>query len=168
MSGQRGKSRVFISYHHKSDQYYYDQFCKAFSDAYDIIMDTSRERALETDNTEYLMHVIRKTYVAGSACTIVLCGPHTPFRKHVDWEIDATLWEEHPLIGIKLPQLLVINDRCAKPDRLQDNLESGYAVWGWWEVLMNKQVMLPALIAEASAKPKSLIRNKRPRRLQEG
>ena len=159
------KPRVFVSYHHKSDQFYYEKFCKTFSGSYDILMDTSRERALQTDKAEYLMHIIRKEYVADSGCTIVLCGPHTPFRKYVDWEIDATLWEEHPLIGIKLPDLLVINDRCAKPERLQDNVDSGYAVWVWWEVLINKPTLLPGLIAEASAKPKSLIQNTRPRRM---
>jgi hypothetical protein len=163
-----GKPRIFVSFHHKSDQFYFEKFEKAFGDDYDVIMDNSRERALQTDKAEYLMHIIRQDYVAGSACTVVLCGPHTPFRKYVDWEIDATLWEEHPLIGIKLPDLLVINDRCAKPDRLQDNVDSGYVVWTWWEVLMNKPTLLPALIAEAHTKPKSLIRNKRPRRLVNG
>ena len=162
------KQRVFVSYHHKSDQFYYEKFYQAFSGSYELVMDTSRERALQSDNADYLMHIIRQDYVAGSACTIVLCGPHTPFRKYVDWEIDATLWEEHALIGVKLPDLLVINDRCAKPDRLQDNVDSGYAVWAWWEVLMNKPELLPALITEANAKPKALIRNKRPRRMQNG
>lgn len=148
------------------DQVYYDQFHRAFADSYDLIIDDSQERAQQTENAEYMMHVIRETYVAKSACTIVLCGPYTPFRKYVDWEIDATLWEEHALIGVKLPHLLVIDDHSAKPARLQDNLDSGYAVWTWWELLMNKQVELAALIAEAKAKPKSLIRNKRRRRTE--
>jgi hypothetical protein len=132
---QQVKRRVFVSYHHFGDQYYYDEFARMFADTYNVVMDNSLERKIQSDDVEYVMRKIREEYVTGSSCTIVLCGLETPYRKFVDWEIAATLDKYHGLIGVKLPTVPVVNDGCSKPDRLQDNINSGYAIWTWWEQL---------------------------------
>ncbi len=83
-------------------------------------------------------------------------------------EIAATLDKEHGLIGVKLPTLSVVNDGCAKPDRLQDNINSGYAVWAWWENITATPAVLSSLIEQANAKSKILILNSRARRVRNG
>jgi hypothetical protein len=155
------KRKVFVSYHHGGDQYYYDEFSRIFADTYDVIMDNSLERQIQSYNVDYVMRRIRENYVAGSSCTIVLCGVQTPLRKFVDWEIAATLDKFHGLIGLKLPSLQVINNGCSKPARLQDNIDSGYAVWTWWENVTGSPSALATLIEEANAKPALLIQNQR-------
>lgn len=162
------KRKIFVSYHHGGDQPYYDAFTRTFSDTYDMLMDNSLERRIQSDNVEYVMRNIRENYVTGSSCTMVLCGAETSVRKYVDWEISATLDRQHGLIGVKLPTLQVINNGCLKPDRLQDNIDSGYAIWTWWETIISNPAGLVALIEEANAKSRDLIRNTRARRLRNG
>jgi Thoeris protein ThsB, TIR-like domain len=162
------KRKIFVSYHHGGDQPYYDSFTRTFSDTYDMLMDNSLERRIQSDNVEYVMRNIRENYVTGSSCTMVLCGTETSVRKYVDWEISATLDRQHGLIGVKLPTLQVINNGCSKPDRLQDNIDSGYAIWTWWETIISNPAGLVALIEEANAKSQDLIRNTRARRLRNG
>jgi hypothetical protein len=162
------RRQVFVSYHHGGDRAWYDAFAKHFGDSYEVIEDNSVERAIDSDNVEYVMRRIRENYVTGSSCTIVLCGAETRWRKFVDWEIAATLDKQHGLIGVKLPTLQVVNDTCSKPDRLQDNIDSGYAVWTWWETITANPSLLAGLIEQANAKPKAFARNGRPRRERNG
>jgi len=113
------------------------------------------------------MRRIRENYITGTSCTIVFCGPQTRWRKYVDWEIKATLDKQHGLIGIKLsnntPDQL---GRWHKPDRLQDNIDSGYAVWTYWESLTIDH--LKVCIETANANPKNLIKNDRGMRSRNG
>ena len=160
------KRKVFTSYHHRGDQAYYDAFSRRFGDMYKVLTDNSLEREIDSDDVEYVMRRIREDYLTGSSCTIVLVGANTWGRRYVDWEIDATLQKQHGLIGVKLPTLPVVNDGCPKPDRLQDNIDSGYAVWTWWETITNEPSKLAGLIETANAKPKRLINNGRARRLR--
>ena len=85
------KRRVFISYHHDSDQEYYAKFSSVFSAGYEAIQDESLLRLFDSDNPDYVIRRIREKHITGTSCTIVLCGPQTRWRKHVDWEIKATL-----------------------------------------------------------------------------
>jgi hypothetical protein len=162
------KRKVFVSYHHGGDQHYYDQFARHFAATYEAVKDNSLDRQIQSDDVDYVMRQIRENYVSGSSCTIVLCGQMTPFRKYVDWEIDATLQRQHALIGVKLPALPIVNGGCAKPARLQDNIDSGYVVWTWWEHIASNAALLPELIEKANGKPNHLIRNNRERRLRNG
>lgn len=146
----------------------YDDFCRTFSGTYEVITDKSLDRARDSNDANYIMRYIRENHLTGSSTLIVLCGLQTPFRKFVDWEISAGLGQQMALIGLKLPAVQVIDDGCAKPDRLQDNLQTGYAVWRWWESVTASVENLTAAIEEANAKPKSLIDNSRPRRLRNG
>ena len=127
------RRRVFVSYHHGGDRQYYDAFSRLMADTYEVVQDTSVERQVDSDDVEYVLRTIRENYVTGSSCTVVLCGAGTPWRKFVDWEIKATLDKEHGLIGVNLPTNPAnANGTFTVPDRLYDNIDSGYAVWSTW------------------------------------
>jgi Thoeris protein ThsB, TIR-like domain len=163
------KRRVFVSYQHSNDQGYYNAFARHFSDTFEVIQDTSVERLIDSDDCEYVMRYIRENYISGSSCTVVLCGPGTRWRKYVDWEIKATLDKEHGIIGVRLPNNPVDEQfRCHKPDRLQDNLDSGYALWTTWEQLWQTPAVLSPYIESANQRRKILIANGRDLRLRNG
>jgi len=161
-SATQPKRSVFISYHHGGDQTYYDAFTKEFDATYDVIFDNSLERKIDSDNVNYVIQRIRDTYIAGSSCTIVLCGIETPWRKYVDWEIKATLDKEHALIGVNLPtNPKNSNGTVTVPDRLHDNIQSGYAIWTDWATFTANVERVKSFIEQAVAKPSKLIANDR-------
>lgn len=161
------KRKVFVSYHHGGDQTYYDEFVKFFSGTYEVFSDQSLERRLDSDNDDYVRFQIRQNNITGSSCTIVLCGAQTHERKYVDWEIKATVDKKHALIGVWLPTLpLLSNGGTQKPDRLQDNIDSGYAKWVRWAGLT--VVVLKSTIEAAIASSSNLIKNDRAMRQRNG
>jgi len=161
------KRKIFVSYHHAVDQFYYEEFSRFFHDQYDAINDNSLDRAVDSDNSEYVMRRIRENYIKGTSCTIVLCGAQTSWRKYVDWEIKATLDMQHGLVGVLLPTNPILdNGGSHKPDRLQDNVDSGYAVWTNWNTLTVEA--LKVAINSAIAKTKTLAINNRPLRQRNG
>lgn len=162
------KRKIFVSYHHGGDQQYYNEFARIFGGVYQVVADSSLDRRIDSENVEYVMRRIREHHITGSSCTVVLCGTATPLRKYVDWEISASLDKSHGVIGVKLPSLTVSNDACDKPARLQDNIDSGYAKWTWWEHIINSPARLADLIEEANASPKRQLDNTRSRRLRNG
>lgn len=135
------RRKVFISYHHgdtllTGDQYYYDQLAKNASSQFRLISDNSLDRKIDSTNVEYVMQRIRDKHITGSSCTIVLCGANTYQRKYVDWETKATLDKGHGLIGVQLPTLPVnAQGRVTLPIRLNQNINSGYALWIHWDDL---------------------------------
>jgi hypothetical protein len=164
---QAVKRKVFTSYHHGGDQAWYDAFARAFSTNYDVLTDNSLNRVVGSEDVEYVMRRIRENYITGSSCTVVLVGRDTWGRKYVDWEIDATLQKEHGLIGIQLPTLPINpNNTVTVPDRLYDNIQSGYALWSHWDWVLQNPGQLPQLIEQANARPSNLVRNDRYRRLR--
>jgi hypothetical protein len=162
------KPRVFVSYHHAQDQRYYDELSSNMNNPYTFCQDNSLDRMINSNSADYIIRKIREEYITGTSCTIILCGAETPLRKYVDWEIDATLQKQHALLGVKLPMLIVENDGCFKPARLQDNIDSKYAHWVWWENIVNNPSALDAAVNEARNRSKSLIHNNRERRLRNG
>jgi hypothetical protein len=161
------KRKVFVSYHHGGDQAYYDAFSKAFCDTYDVITDNSLERRVDSEDVNYVMQRIRDNYVTGSSCTIVLVGKDTWGRKYVDWEIKATLDKEHGLIGVRLPTAPTTpQNTVIVPDRLHDNVQSGYALWVTWQQMSASAQTCTQYIEQANARDKKLIVNTRARRLR--
>lgn len=161
------RRKVFVSYHHAGDQWYYDEFTRVFHEQYEAVYDNSLERAFDSSDTEYVMRRIRENHIHGTSCTIVLCGAQTPSRKYVDWEIKATLDKEHGLIGIQLPSLPVsLDGKVNVPERLNDNIKSGYAVWiGWTGLNLH---MLNHAVEAAVGKEKWLISNTRQMKQRNG
>jgi len=161
------RRRVFLSYYHGGDQWYYDAFSRMFHDEYELISDTSLERRIDSDNVDYVLRRIRENYITGSSCTIVLVGAATWGRKYVDWEIEATLEKGHGLIGVQLPTLYPLaNGLYHVPDRLFDNVDSGYAIWTDWATISQGRYNLISLIESANARSPLLINNSRARRVR--
>ena len=157
------KHKIFVSYHHGGDQAYYDSFSKAFHDTYDVIFDNSLERAIGSDNADYVMRQIRENYIHGSSCTIVLVGKDTWGRKFVDWEIKATLDKDHGLIAVYLPTapLDPTTNKITVPDRLHSNIQSGFALWLSWQQITASAADLERYVADAKSRDTRLIVNPR-------
>jgi hypothetical protein len=129
------KRKIFISYHHGNDQWYYDELSRLYCHIYDLIQDNSLDRAIDSDDPEYVRRRIRENHITGTSCTIVLCGEQTPWRKYVDWEIKATLEKGHGLLGINLPTSIIVGPYAMTPARFSDDYYSGHAVWIQWNHL---------------------------------
>ena len=163
------KRKIFVSYHHGSDQAYYDTFSQSFQDTYDVITDNSLEREVDSDDVEYVMRRIRENYIKGSSCTVVLVGKESYLRKYIDWEIKASLDLEHGLIGVQLPTLPTNpQGRVSVPARLSDNISSGFALWLSWAAFTGSAQACQRFIETANSKDKRLINNSRARRLRNG
>jgi len=128
------KRKVFISFHHKNDQEWFDLFTNKFSEYYEIFYDKSLgTETVRSDDPEYIDRTIREDYIKGSSITIVLCGAETGKRKYVDWEIYSTLHFEHALLGIALPTARKSDDgKIIVPERLYVNIASRYAQFIDW------------------------------------
>lgn len=127
------KHRVFLSFYHE-DEYYRKQFEELFEDIYvDIAVHPGD---IDPDNSdEYIKRLIRKEYITNSSVVVVLVGPKTYCRKHVDWEIYAGLdikaGGHSGLLGILLPTYPGHSsneyDPETTPPRLLANVDSEYA-----------------------------------------
>jgi hypothetical protein len=156
------KPRVFFSYQHSTDQYYYNEFSRIFHDTYECVYDNSLDDAIDSDDHDYIRQQIRDEFITGTSCTIVLVGRTTYQRKHVDWEIKATLDKGHGLIGIQLPDVIPnYLGQITAPKRFSDNVHSGYALWqGFtWSGLMANPALLNQLVESANNRDQSLIVN---------
>lgn len=158
------KHKIFVSFYHAGDQAYYDSFSRSFHDTYEVVTDNSLERAIDSDDADYVMRRIREKHIKGTSCTIVLVGEHTHGRKYVDWEIKATLDKEHALIGVQLPSCPVNAGKVNVPARLNDNINSGYALWLSWKDATKSPQKLQQYVAAAKEKSSTLIVNNRARR----
>ena len=141
------RHKVFVSYHHDNDQGYRDLFEELFSDIHDI-MESQSVQIGDIDpnlNVDAVRQQIRDEYLRDSTVTLVLVGAETWKRKHVDWEISASLrdTEFNPrsgLLGILLPTYPRPDgdptkySRYTIPPRLYDNIECDFAkIYNWSE-----------------------------------
>ena len=139
------RHKVFVSYHHENDQPYRDRFERLFADVYDI-MDSRSVRLGDIPkglNTDEVARQIRDRYLRDSTVTVVLIGADTWRRKHVDWEIAATVrdTEFNPragLLGILIPTHPSFGQGAYQayitPPRLHYNVECGFAnIYNWSE-----------------------------------
>lgn len=85
---------VFISYHHRNDQFYKEQLLTT-----NKLSPTFIDGSVDTgDISDYLddeaiRGKIRDEYLRDSTVTIVLVGLETKNRKHVDWEIYSSMFD---------------------------------------------------------------------------
>ena len=87
------RHKVFVSYHHGNDQRHRNRFERLFSDVYDI-MDSRSVRIEDIPretNVSEVSHRIRDDYLSDSTVTVVLIETDTWRRKHIDWEIAASI-----------------------------------------------------------------------------
>ena len=102
------KHKVFISYYHEGEQEYKDRLVQALnSKAIDKSVSPGdiHDEGLPLDE---IRRRIRDDHIADATVTIVLIGPCTWQRKHVDWEISASLIDRPNnqrcgLLGLLLP-----------------------------------------------------------------
>lgn len=132
------KHKTFISFYHEDDQYYKEKLEKLWG--HQIINKSVEYGEYDSDDTDaYIKRLIREEKISDSSVVVVLVGPNTKNRKHVDWEIYAGLRNSingsAGLVGILLPEVLTPDRKYYKSDlplRLADNVESGYAkVYAW-------------------------------------
>ncbi len=107
------KRRVFVSYHH-ADQREVDSFITSWTETNKVFtprvlgVGDGYDDFIDSDDHEYVAAQIRARYIEGTSVTIVLIGGHTHSRRHVDWEIKASLTQgkdslPNGLLGILLP-----------------------------------------------------------------
>ena len=125
--GDIGKSirrKVFISYHVEDR----DQV-KQFADSIGIVIVDKSVKDSDIDDrnikTATIRQKIREDFIADASVTIVLIGPCTWQRKHVDWEVGSSLRQTKKnsrcgLLGILLPN----HPDYGKPSGLQPPIDT--------------------------------------------
>lgn len=130
------KRKCFIIYYHKGDFSYKNTFLNLMNDL--TVSKSVVEGDISSDlKDEYVKQLIQKDYLYDTTVLIVLIGPKTKCRKHVDWEISGALNRKvgdsyAGLLGLLLPEHDDYGSKKATynkmPARLADNFKSGYAV----------------------------------------
>jgi hypothetical protein len=134
------KRKTFVSYYHHDDQRYRGLFENLFGD---LAVSKSVEAGdIDADNSdEYCKQLIQQDFLSDTTVLVVLIGPKTKCRKHVDWEISGALnvkvGETHAgLLGLILPPHPNFGSDKASydlmPARLADNFKTGYALVADW------------------------------------
>lgn len=147
------RHQVFVSFHHANDQNYKQIFDLRFGNKFGILSSGAVDLGDIDPNlaTDTIRQKIRDEYIRDCSVTVVLVGTQTWQRKHVDWEIGATLRDtkHNPrggLLGIFLPSyqeasasLRVRRDGSVSqydaytiPPRLHDNVACGFATLHCW------------------------------------
>ncbi|MCY4109154.1 MAG: TIR domain-containing protein, partial [Chloroflexi bacterium] len=132
------RHKVFTSFHNE-DQGYKDYFVEMMGD--DIIDESVSDGDIPTDvSTDTIRGRIRDEFIRDATVTIVLIGPCTWQRKHVDWEIGSSLRSTKlnsrcGLLGILLPHHSDYGTRKytkgLMPPRLADNAGSDDEAYAW-------------------------------------
>lgn len=134
------RHKTFLSYYHNEDQAYKEKFTNLFNDL--IVAKSVNDGDIDSENSdEYIKKLIQQNHLEDTTVLVVLLGPNTKHRKHVDWEISGALNikvgdKYSALLGIKLPghpdfgtgRVTYTN----LPLRLAENLKTGYAVVRDW------------------------------------
>jgi hypothetical protein len=129
-----------VSYYHHDDQTYREIYENLYND---LIVSKSVEAGdIDSENKgEYIKQLIQKEYLSDTTVLVVLVGPNTKCRKHIDWEIsgalDLKVGDRYAgLIGILLPNHPDFGSdkyhASNLPERLAANVKSGYAILRDW------------------------------------
>lgn len=88
------KHRVFISYHHKNDQWAKDRLIE-LNKQFDFFIDESVDTGDIPDewDDQKIRTAIRDNYLKNSTVTILLVGTETKYRKHIDWELFSSMYD---------------------------------------------------------------------------
>lgn len=111
--------RVFVSFYHRDDQGYKDSLVD-WAEKNKVFIDGSVDTGDIDDDLDDqdIREIIRDDYLRDTSVTIVLVGPNTRHRKHVDWEIYSSMYDgkknkKSGLVVILLPS--TGNDHCHIP-----------------------------------------------------
>ena len=128
------RHKTFISYHHQ-DQEAVDKLIRTFDHDRDVFIaravgsDETMDKLIDSDNADYVMRRIREDHLSDSTVTLLFIGKDTWSRKFVDWELAASL-HQGPVAGKPNGVVAILSPELTEailPDRLVDNLQSGYA-----------------------------------------
>lgn len=165
------KRKTFVSYYHHDNQNDSTRFENLFGDL--IVRKSVEEGDIDSDNSdEYIKQLIQKDYLADTTVLVVLIGPKTKCRKHVDWEISGALNlkvgdSNAGLLGIILPSHPDFgtgkHTYDLLPARLSDNLKTGYAIIKDWT---DDRVKMQGYIEEAFEKRSSMADKRTNSRIQ--
>ena len=166
MASKTPRHKVFISFHEQDIKYKKEFVRKMGKRMIDRSVDTGNidDTGLKTATVR---QKIRDEYIQDATITIVLIGPRTWQRKHVDWEIGSSLRKTKKnsrcgLLGILLPNHpnhgKKHNPRLVPP-RLADNRkgEDPYArIYDWpipWAPAKAAQWIHRAFVRKEGANP---------------
>jgi hypothetical protein len=163
------KRKSFISYYHKDDEDYRDQFEKLTSDL--IINKSVQKNDINSDNDdEYIKQLIQKEYLKDTTVLVVLIGNKTKCRKHVDWEISGALNFKvgdtyAGILGLMLPTHSEYGNEKATfaslPARFADNFKAEYAILrDWTEDTEKIQSYIELAFANRSSKSDKRINSR--------
>lgn len=99
--------KVFISYHHRNDEFYKDRLLE-INTQHQIFKDMSVDTGDIDDDLpdSRIRELIRDSYLRDTTVTILLVGVETKNRKHVDWELYSSM---HDGTVNKKSGILVVN-----------------------------------------------------------
>lgn len=163
------KHKVFTSFYHHDDQKYKNYIDHYFGNK--IINKSVMDGEYDPDNSDlYIKRLIREDKVSNSSVVVVLVGPNTRKRKHVDWEIYAGLRASingsSGLIGVLLPEFPLSSDNrysyADLPSRLADNVITGYSdIYLWNDFVNNFESIIDSAFDNRITR-KNKIDNSRP------
>ncbi len=150
------RHKVFISFYHKDDEKYRVKLENEFGNLF--IAKSVQDGGIASENSdEYIKRLIQEKYIEDASVLVVLVGPKTKCRKHVDWEISAGLNKKvggsSGLIGVLLPTFPLSRentyDRDDLPKRLDANVHSGYAKLYKWSAFTKDDWSVTSTIQQA-------------------
>ena len=101
--------KVFISYHHRSDQIYKNELIR-IGNGFGVFIDKSVDTGdIDEDLDDQVIRMkIRDDYLRDSTVIVLLVGLETKTRKHIDWELyssmfDGTRNKKSGILAIYLP-----------------------------------------------------------------
>ncbi len=149
------KHKVFLSFYHHDDEKYRRKFEEKFGHL--MVIKSVHPGDIDPENSsEYIKRLIRDGYIEDASVVVVLVGPKTKCRKHVDWEISAGLNKKvggySGLMGILLPAFPLTRENKYNgsdlPERLRTNVDSGYAkLYSWDSITASGGGLVQALDA---------------------
>lgn len=165
------RRKTFVSYYHHDNQDDRTKYENLFGD---LIVSKSVEYGdIDSENSdEYIKQLIQKEYLSDTTVLVVLVGPKTKCRMHVDWEISGALNlkvgdSNAGVLGIKLPGHPDFgtgkHNYDLLPARLSDNLKTGYAIIRDWT---DDRVKMQSYIEEAFANRSSMADKRTNSRIQ--
>ena len=86
--------RVFISYHHRNDQFYKNELI-SLGNQFGLFIDKSVDTGDIDENLDdqTIRTKIRDEYLRDSTVTVLLVGLETRNRKHIDWELYSSMFD---------------------------------------------------------------------------
>lgn len=174
--------KIFISYHHKREQKEKDRLVKLIKNSYSEYFEV-KDMSVQLGDIHPMLpakkiyKIIREEYLKDTDVTIVILGKHTKCRKHIDWEIVASLISYGSLGRRKKNGLLILltddfikkqkinkffngknyNTLITKKNsspRIYKNVINNYAVVDSFLNVISNVAKLKALINEAQDKSK--------------